>query len=227
MCALKLVRLPSIRFSCVSPPLSAVHAVPHSDTNTNKGSLLCVNGEPVSSMRQRLLRGLTQKPQSPWRTDQLQCTSTPASLTHKSELTSACQPRWKIYLSCLFLWLTIFFPLSPISRYVRKGEAGDEEAQRSGGQAERWDSSQGPWTDSKKWGHRSSKETQKLGALMRRGCFFSSCVNYKEFRYFLYLKYKRGLVRSRWAANVLAQYWADTYLLPVFYCLKKGKKVQG
>lgn len=38
--------------------------------------------------------------------------------------------------------------------------------------------------------------TQKLGASMRRGCFFSSCVNYKEFRYFLYFKYKRGLVRS-------------------------------
>lgn len=98
---------------CVPLSLSAVHAVPHSDTNTNKGSLLCVNGEPVSSLRQRLLRGLTQRPQSPWRTDQLQCTSTPASLTHKSELTSACQPRWKIYLSCLFLWLTIFFLCHP------------------------------------------------------------------------------------------------------------------
>lgn len=174
MCAPKLVRLPSIRFSCVCPPLSLC-CVPHSDTNTNKGSLLCVNGEPVSSLRQRLLRGLTQRPQSPWRTDQLQCTSTPASLTHKSELTSACQPRWKIYLSCLFLWLIIFPPLSPISRYVRKGEAGDEEAQRSGGQAERWDSSQGPWTDSKKRGHRSSKDTKTRCLNEKRLFFFFLC----------------------------------------------------
>lgn len=117
---------------CVSLSLSAVHAVPHSDTNTNKGSLLCVNGEPVSSLRQRLLRGLTQRPQSPWRTDQLQCTSTPASLTHKSELTSACQPRWKIYLSCLFLWLTIFPPSVTDFQVCQKGRG-------------RW------WRSSKKW----------------------------------------------------------------------------
>lgn len=46
-----------------------------------------------------------------------------------------------------------------VSRYDREREAGDEEAQRSGGQTERRDPSQGQRAHAEKRGHRSSKAT--------------------------------------------------------------------
>lgn len=98
----------------------------------------------------------------------------PASHTNQSSRLPV-SPDEKSICPVYFYGWQFFPPLSPISRYVRKGEAGDEEAQRSGGQAERWDSSQGPWTDSKKRGHRSSKDTKTRCLNEKRLFFFFLC----------------------------------------------------
>ena len=113
----------------------------------------------------------------PLRTDQPQCTGTPARLAHTSG--GVLLHKWPLSANKHSLLNQTFShlknearfcghnpappaPLFVVSRHDGDWEAGDDEAEGGGGQAEGRDPSEGPRADAEKWGHRSSKATQAV-----------------------------------------------------------------